>query len=105
MEYEEAVRAAAKYREDLHTCKNELKGASEVVKGCKDSLLALEKDYVDRERNQAKAGLEKANIALQERDNALHIATRERDSLKGELAGMDEKIARARKEAVQKYKD
>ena len=79
MEYEEAVRVAAKYREDLHTCKNELKEASEVVKGCKDSLLALEKDYVDRERNQARADLERANIALQERDSALHIATRERD--------------------------
>ena len=39
MEYKEAVQAVAKYWEDLHTCKNELKRASEVVKGYRDSPL------------------------------------------------------------------
>ena len=66
MEYKEAVRASAKYWEDLHTCKNELKSASEVVKGYRDSLLALEKEkeYADLERDRARADLQKANLAL-----------------------------------------
>ena len=40
----EAVRAAAKYREDLHNCKNKLKGASEVVLSCKHSLLPCSRE-------------------------------------------------------------
>ena len=97
----------AKYREDLHTCKNELKGGSEVVKGCRDSLLALEKEkeYADLERDRAKADLEKAKAALQEQDRAFHAATQERDMLKGELDRMGERLARAREEAVQEYKE
>ena len=43
VEYEKVVWATAKNQEDLHTCKNKLKKASEVVKGYRDSLLALEK--------------------------------------------------------------
>ena len=103
----EAVRAAAKYRKDLHSCRNELKGASKVVSSYKHSLFALEKEkeYADHERDWARADLERANIALQEQDKALNDSTRERDILKGELAGMREKVARAREEAVQEYKD
>ena len=106
-EHAKAIRAVANYREDLHTCKNELKGASEVVSSCKHSLLALEKEkeYADRERDRARADLERANIALQEQDKALNAAAPERDMLKGELAGMGDKVARAREEAVQEYKD
>ena len=68
VEYEEVVWAAAKYQEDLNTSRNELKGASEVVKSCKDSLLALEKEkeYTDLKRDQAKADLEKAKVGLLE---------------------------------------
>ena len=85
VEYEEAMQATAKYREDLYTCKNELKGASEAVKGCRDSLLAIEKEkeYADLERDWAKADLEKAKATLQEQDRAFHVATQEQDMLKG----------------------
>ena len=50
-EYEEVVREAAKYREGLNTSRNELKGATEVVTRCKESLFILEKEkeYVGRE--------------------------------------------------------
>ena len=49
VEYEELVRVVAKYREDLNTSRNELKGAAEVVTSCKESLIPLEKEkeYVD----------------------------------------------------------
>ena len=71
-EYEEVVREAAKYWEDLNTSRNKLKGAAEVVTTCKESLLALEKEeYADRERDRAKADLEKAKTALQEKDRVL----------------------------------
>ena len=43
-EHEEVVRVAAKYRDDLNTSRNELKGAAKVVTTCKESLLALEKE-------------------------------------------------------------
>ena len=46
-----------------------------MVKGYKDSLLALEKEkekeYADLERDWARVDLEKPNIALQEQDRAL----------------------------------
>ena len=102
VEYEEVVRAAAKYLEDLHTCKNELKGVSKVVKGCRDSLLALEKEkeYVDLKRDRAKADLEKAKAALQEQDRAFHTTARERDMLKGELAIIGKRVAKVLEEAV-----
>ena len=60
MEYEVLVRAAAKYREDLNTSRNEVKEVVEVVTGCKESLLVLEKEkeYDDLERDWAKAALQ-----------------------------------------------
>ena len=78
-----------------------------MVKSCRDSLLALEKEkeYADLERDRIKANLEKAKATLQEQDRAFHAAARERDMLKGELAEMGERMARAREEAVQDYKD
>ena len=65
-EYEEVVRVAAKYREELHVSRNELKGATEVVTSCRQSILALEKEkeYADLNRDQAKADLEKAKATL-----------------------------------------
>ena len=64
-EHAEALWAATKYREDLHVCKSELKGASEVVTSYKHSLIALEKEkeYADHEKDRARADLERANIA------------------------------------------
>ena len=83
-EYEEAVRTAARYREDLHTYKNEFKGTDEVVASCRHSILSLEKEkeYVDFERDRAKADLEKAKAALLEQDRAFNAAARERDILR-----------------------
>ena len=40
-----------------------------------------------------------------EYDEALNAASRARDMLKGELIGMGDKVARAREEAIQEYKD
>ena len=73
VEQEEVARATARYREDLHTCKNELKGASKVVWGWKESLLALEKEkkYTDLYRDREKVDLERAKVALQEQERAL----------------------------------
>ena len=97
MEYEELVRAVAKYQEDLNMSGNELKRAAEVVKSCKESLLVLEKkkEYADLEMDWAKADFEKAKVALQEQDRALQIAARERDALKAKVAGIREKVVRA----------
>ena len=52
-EYEEAVRTAARYREELHHKKEELKGATEVVADCRQSMLSLEKEkeYAGLERD------------------------------------------------------
>ena len=59
MEYEELVRAAIKYREDLNTSRNEVKGATEVVTSYKESLLVLvkKKEYADLEMERTKAAL------------------------------------------------
>ena len=105
--YEEAGRAATRYRKDLHTCKNELKEASEVVASCRHAILALEKEkeYADLEKDRAKADLKKAKATLLEQDRAFNVAALERDILKGELAGVGEKVARAREEAIQEYRD
>ena len=64
--YEEAVRAAARYREELHHKKEELKGATEVVANCRQSMLSLEKEkeYAGLERDRARADLEQAKTAL-----------------------------------------
>ena len=72
-EYEEVVRAAAKYREELHISRNELKRVTEVVTSCRQSLLALEKEkeYADLERDWAKADLVMAKAALQDQEKAL----------------------------------
>ena len=57
VEHEEAVQAAAKYQEDLYTCKSELKGVFEVARQCEHFLLAVEKEveYAQVERDRAKA--------------------------------------------------
>ena len=51
------VRAAARYRDELHHSREELKGATKVVTRCRQSILALEneKEYTDLERDWAKA--------------------------------------------------
>ena len=103
-EYNEVVRAAAMYLEELHNKKDELKGASEVVASCKQSMLSLEneKEYADLERNRVKANLEQAKATLQEKERALLAATREQDALKAEVAA---KVAKARVDAIQVYKN
>ena len=103
-EYEEVVRAAARYKKELHHSKEELKGATEVVASCMHSILALEneKKHADLERDRAKADLEKAKAVLQERNRALQVTAREYDALKAEVAG---KVAKAREEAIQEYKN
>ena len=35
VEYDEVVWAASRYQEDLHTARNKLKGATEVVTSCR----------------------------------------------------------------------
>ena len=98
-ENEEVVMAAARYREELHHSKEELKGATEVVTSCRQSILALEKEkeYTNLERDRVKANLEKEKTALQERDKALQVAAWEQDALKAEVVG---KVAKAREEAI-----
>ena len=58
-ERDEAVRAAARYREELHHKKEELKGATEVLADCRHSLLSMEKDKEQAilERDRARADL------------------------------------------------
>ena len=88
-EYDEVVRGVASYWEELHHSKEELKGATEVVTNCRESILALEKEkeYADLERDRVKANLEKAKATLQERDRALQVAAWVHDALKAEVAG------------------
>ena len=53
------MRAAARYREELHHKKEELKGATEVLADCRHSLLSMEKDKEQAvlERDRARADL------------------------------------------------
>ena len=76
VEQEEAARAAAKYREDLHNCKNDLNEATKMPRSSGESLLALEKEkeYAQLERDRAKADLEKAKAALIEHERVLDSA-------------------------------
>ena len=71
---------------------------------CKQSLLAAdkEKEYVGRERDQARADREQAKTFLQEKDRALQVAAREQDTLMAEMAA---KVAKAKVDAVQEYKN
>ena len=57
MEHEEAVRAAAKYREDLFNCWDELKEANEMVRRRNDSILVVEKkrEHAQADRDKAQA--------------------------------------------------
>ena len=98
------MREAARYREELHHKKEELKEATEVLVDCRQSMLSLEKEkeYAILERDRAKVDLKQAKAAIQENDRALLVATQEQDALKAEVAA---KVARAHADAVQKYKN
>ena len=65
-EYDEAVRVVAKYQEEVHQKKEELKGAAEVVVSCRQSLLSLEKEkkHAGLEKDRARVDLEQAKVAL-----------------------------------------
>ena len=71
-EREKAVRAATRYRDEVHQKKEELKGATKVLADYRQSLLAAEKekDYAGRERDRARADLEQAKTFFQEKDRA-----------------------------------
>ena len=107
VEQEEAARAAAKSREDLFNCKNELKEAIEMVRSHDESLFALEKEkeYAQIEKNRAKADLEKAKMALNEHEKVLASAFWERDLLKVQVAGTWAQVAKAHEEAIWEYKE
>ena len=102
VEHDEATRAAAKYREDLFNCKNELKEAIEMVRHCDDSLLAAEKEkeYAQVEMDRARANLEKSNGALSENEKALANVVREWNTLKVHVADIGALVAQAQEEAV-----
>ena len=61
------VRAAAKYREDLFNCWDELKKANEMVRRRNDSILVVEKEreYARSDRDKAKDKLEKVQAELE----------------------------------------
>ena len=103
-EREEAIRAADRYREDLHNKKEELKGAIEVLSDCRHSILSLEKEkeHAGLERDRARADIKQAKALLQENYRSLQVATREQDSLRAEIAA---KVAKARVDAFQEYKN
>ena len=106
VEHEGAVCAAARYREDLHTCKNELNEVSEVARQREHSLLTAEKEveYAQLKRDRAKTDLVKASAALTEHEKVLDAAVQERNSLRVQVAGIRVHVAKAREEAVQQYK-
>ena len=98
-ERKKAVRAATRYWEEVHQRKEELKGATEVLADCRQSLLVAEKerDYAGRERDRVKADLEQANAFLQEKDKALQVTAREQGVLKAKMVA---KVAEARVDAM-----
>ena len=106
VEHEEAVWTPAKYREDLYTCKSELKEVSEVARQRKHSLLAVEKEveYAQVERDRAKADLVKASAALIEHKKVLDAAVQEKNFVRVQVAGIGVEVAKAHEEAVQQYK-
>ena len=106
VEQEEATRVAAKYREELFNCKNELKEVTEVARSRDQSLLTLEKEteYAQLERDRAKVDLEKAKVALIEHEKVLDGAVRERNSLRIQVAGIRVQVAKAHEESIQEYK-
>ena len=95
VEQEEASRAAAKYREELFNCKNELKEVTEVAKSLSQSLLALEKEveYAQLERERAKIDLDRAKVVLTEHEKMLDATVRERNSLRIQVAGIGTQVA------------
>ena len=103
-ERDEVMRAANRYREELHQRKEELKGAFELLASCQQSLLATEKEqeYASRELERARAHLEGAKAIIQGKDGALQVAAREQDALKAEMTA---KVTKAEVDAVQAYKD
>ena len=72
-ECDEVVRSVARYQEELHHKKEELRSATEVLEDCKHSLLSMEKDkeHVGLERDRARANLEQAKALLQEKERSL----------------------------------
>ena len=106
VEHEEAVQAAAKYREDLFNCKNELKEANEMVRRRKDSILIVkkEREHARAERDKARAELEKAHGELSENEKALANVVRRRNTLKVHVVGIGAIMAQAHEEAVQEFK-
>ena len=82
--HEEAIRAAAKYQENLHTCKE----VSEVAGPREHSLLAVEMEVKDAqvEKDQAKADMVRASAALTEHEKVLDATVRERNSLRIQVA-------------------
>ena len=77
-----------------------------MVRSRNKSLLALEKEkeYVALERDRAKAGLQKAKAALIEHQRVLDGAIWERNSLRIQVVGIREQVAKAREKVVQEYK-
>ena len=76
---DEAMRVAARYRDELHHKKEELKSATEVLADCRHSLLSMEndKEHASLERDRARADLKQAKAFLQEKDRSLQVAARE----------------------------
>ena len=106
VEQEEAARAAAKYRDELFNCKNELKEVTEVAKSRSQSLMDLEKEteYAQLERDRAKVDLARAKAVLIKHEKVLDGAVRERNSLRIQVARVGTQVAKACEEAVQEYK-
>ena len=94
-ECDEVIRAADRYREELHQRKEELKGASELLASYQQSLLAAknEREYAGRELDRARAHIEEAKGIIQEKDWALQVAARDQNALKVETTA---KLAKAK---------
>ena len=97
----------AKYREDLFNCRDDLKEANEMVTCRNDSILTVEneREHAQSERDKARVELEKAQGVLRDNEKELAAAVWERNSLMVHVAGIEELVAQARKEAIQEYKE
>ena len=105
-EHKEAVRAVAKYREDLFNCRDEPKEANEMVKRCNNSIRIMEKEreHARAEINKARVEPEKALRELRENEKALANVVWERNTLKVQVVGIGALVAQAREEVVHEYK-
>ena len=63
---DKVMRAADKYREEMHQRKDELKGASELLENCQKSLLAAEKEkeYAGRDMDRVRANIKEAKALI-----------------------------------------